>query len=249
MYGLVVIMVLLSREAFVAICTQAILDTREKIAISNQKGGYIKYHREIKENNYFSKNVRGPLIDTEKNEYKYRHDLIEYVGMGNCHELADYLLVEIGKEIDRLDANARIRIVGSVKYDHVYLEIKIRLKDEKDYSLWEVDAWDPRIIDISTRPDGSIKNHESLVYGYSADTKNSVYTNEINYKRKYTFFKTMPQPIPGAPMGNATPEREVVSKNAQVYDDYTLEESMDAELFDSSGGVHYLQQVSGWQLK
>ncbi|WP_392538210.1 hypothetical protein [Legionella sp. 227] len=242
-------MALLSRAEFVAICTQAILDTRKKITISNQKGGYIKYHREIKENSYFAKNVRAPLNETEEYQYKYRHDLIEYVGMGNCHELADYLLVEIGKEIDRLGANARIRVVRSVKWDHVYLEIKIQLKDENDYSFWEVDAWDPRIIDISTRPDGSIKNHESLLYGYSTDTQNSVYTHEINYKKKYTFFNTLPQPIPGGPLGNATPEREMVSKHALLYDDYTLEESMEAEMFDSSGEVHYLQQVSGWQHK
>ncbi|MCW8397305.1 hypothetical protein OQJ26_00665 [Legionella sp. PATHC038] len=41
----------------------------------------------------------------------------------------------------------------------------------------------------------------------------------------------------------------MVSKHALLYDDYTLEESMEAEMFDSSGEVHYLQQISGWQHK
>lgn len=57
----------------------------------------------------------------------YRHDLLRHVGLGNCHELADFLLVEIGREIQRHNALARIRIVSSMKFDHVYLEIKIKL--------------------------------------------------------------------------------------------------------------------------
>ncbi|KTD00219.1 hypothetical protein [Fluoribacter gormanii] len=241
-------MSLLSREDFVNICTETILNTRKKITIGNQKSGYVKYHREIKENNYISKNIRAHLISTTEDEYMYRHDLIEHVGLGNCHELADYLLVEVGKEITRKGAKARIRIVSSLKCDHVYLEIMIRLKGEKDYSIWEVDAWDPRIIDISTRPDGSIKNHESLIYGYSANTQNSVYTDQINYNRRYTFFNAIPKPLPGSPpAGSATPEREILEKHAKMYDDYTLEESMEAGMFDTSGDVHYLQQVSSWQ--
>ncbi|QMT61586.1 hypothetical protein [Legionella sp. PC997] len=238
----------LSREEFVNICTEAILETRRKITICNQKSGYIKYHREIKENNYFTKNVREPLTSTQEDEYMYRHDLIEYVSLGNCHELADYLLVEIGKEIARRGAVAKIRILSSLKCDHVYLEILVQLKGENNPSTWEVDAWDPRIIDISTRPDGSIKNYESLTYGYSADPHNSVYTDQINYNRRYRFFNEIPKPLPGRPpAGSATPEREILEKHSKLYDDYTLQESMEAGKFDSSGAVHYLQQISGWQ--
>ncbi|WP_454782242.1 hypothetical protein [Legionella sp. WA2022007384] len=238
----------LSREQFVNICTEAILNTRGKVAIGNQKSGYVKYHCEIKENDYFTKNVRTPLVATKEDDYMYRHDLIGHVGLGNCHELADYLLVEIGKEIMRQGAVARIRILNSLKYDHVYLEILIQLRGERNYSIWEVDAWDPRIIDISTRPDGSIKNYESLTYGYSADAHNSVYTDQINYNRRYTFFNAIPKPLAGGPpAGSATPERDMLEKHPTMYDDYTLEESMDAGMFDAAGDIHYLQKASNWQ--
>lgn len=44
-----------NREEFVKICYEAILKTREDIAIANQKSGYIKYHNAIKNENYFQK--------------------------------------------------------------------------------------------------------------------------------------------------------------------------------------------------
>ncbi|KTD64317.1 hypothetical protein [Legionella spiritensis] len=40
---------LLSRQEFVAICSQAIIKTRKNIDIENQLSGYNKFHREIKE--------------------------------------------------------------------------------------------------------------------------------------------------------------------------------------------------------
>ncbi len=239
---------LLARKDFVNICTQAIFYTRNQLTINNQLSGYKKFHREIKENNYFSNNVRDPLINTREDEYMYRHDLLRHVGLGNCHELADFLLVEIGKEIERQNALARIRIVSSMKFDHVYLEIKIKLLGEIDYSLWEVDAWDPRIIDISTRPNGSIKNYESLDYGYSTETSNSVYTDEINYSNRYKFFNTIPTPNKGCPLREATPEREMLDKHDHLYMDYTIEDSISEGKIPSSGDrLSYLQQASGWQ--
>lgn len=238
----------LSRKDFVNICTQAILFTRNKLTINNQLSGYKKFHQEIKENNYFSQNVRAPLINTHEDEYMYRHDLLEHVGLGNCHELADFLLVEIGREIDSHNALARIRIVSSVAVDHVYLEIKIKLQGEYDYSLWEVDAWDPRVIDISTRPNGSIKNHEFLDYGYSTDTSNTVYTDQISYRRRYNFFNTIPTPKEGRPLRDATPEREMFDKHDFLYRDCSIEHSMDeGKLPPSDSELGYLQKVSRWQ--
>jgi hypothetical protein len=136
-----------------------------------------------------------------------------------------------------------------VKVDHVYLEIKIKLQGENDYSFWEVDAWDPRIIDISTRPNGSIKNHESLDYGYSTETSNSVYTDEINYRRRYKFFNTtIPTPKEGPPFREATPEREMLDKHDHLYRDYTIDDSINKGKIPSSGDkLSYLQQVSSWQ--
>lgn len=242
-------MPLLTREQFVVICTQAISKTREKVTIRNQLSGYKKYHQEIKENAYFSQNVRTPLKKTDEDEYMARHALIGHVGLGNCHELADFLLVEIAREIDKQGACARIRIVESLKYDHVYLEIKIQLNDERTSSYWEVDAWDPRIIDISTRPNGSIKNHESLTYGYSTDTLHSTYSDEINYQNKCTFFSQIPKPQRGRPLKEATPEREMLDKHDGLYDDFTLEDAIETGSFDPSGRIHYLQKVSNWQRK
>lgn len=238
----------LARKDFVNICTQAIFYTRNQLTINNQLSGYKKFHREIKENNYFSNNVRDPLINTREHEYMYRHDLLKHVGLGNCHELADFLLVEIGREIKRHNARARIRIVSSMKFDHVYLEIKIKLHGEVDYSLWEVDAWDPRIIDISTRPNGSIKNYESLAYGYSTKASNSVYTDEINYSNGYKFFNTIPTPKQGCPLREATPEREMLDKHDDLYMDYTIEDSIkEGKIPSSDDCLSYLQQVSSWQ--
>ncbi|KTD36324.1 hypothetical protein Lnau_1308 [Legionella nautarum] len=238
----------LSRKDFVNICTQAISYTRSQLTINNQLSGYKKFHREIKENHYFSRNVRAPIMDTHEDEYMYRHDLLKHTGLGNCHELADFLLVEIGKEIEQHGALARIRIVNSIKIDHVYLEIKIKLQDECDYSLWEVDAWDPRIIDISTRPNGSIKNHESLDYGYSVNTENSVYSDEIDYQRKHRFFGSIPTPREGRPLRAATPERDMLDKHDHLYRDYTIEDSRDEGKIPSFNKLNYLQKASSWQL-
>lgn len=239
----------LSRKDFVNLCAEAIFYTRKQLTINNQLSGYKKFHKEIKENNYFLKNVRDPLINTREDEYIFRHDLLQHVGLGHCNELADFLLVEIGKEIERRNALARICIVSSMKVDHVYLEIRIKLQGENDYSLWEVDAWDPRVIDISTRPDGSIKNYESLDYGYSTKTKNSVFTDKIDYSQRYTFFHSIPKPREGPPVKEATPDRDMLKKHSPfLFEDYMIGDSINEEKIPSSDGdLQYLQKVSKWQ--
>ncbi|BCA96229.1 hypothetical protein TUM19329_25900 [Legionella antarctica] len=105
------------------------------------------------------------------------------------------------------------------------------------------------LIDISTRPDGSIKNYESLCYGYSTETKNSVYTDEINYKNRYGLFKRIPAPREGRPLRGANPEKEMLDKHDHLYEDYTIEASIDkGKITSSDGTLHYLQQVSSWQI-
>lgn len=239
-------MPLLSREQFVGICTQAILDTRAKIEINNQISGYKKYHQENKENQYFT-NVRKRILNTSHDDYMYRHDLVEHVGLGNCRELADFLLIEIAMKIEYMGAHARIRIVRSMVADHCYLEIKIRLNGECSESVWEVDAWDPRVIDISTRPDGTIKNYESLDYGYSADVWHTVYSDQINYRHRFHFFGSIPKPRPGKPLKAATLEEEMLGAHPELYSDYTMRESMEKGTIDPSGTLGYLQQASRWQ--
>lgn len=237
----------LSRAQFVQLCTQAILDTREQVSICNQFSGYQKYHREIKENGYFEANVREPIMNTKPRDFMYRHGLLRHTGLGNCHELADFLLVEIGKKITENHAVAKIRIVVSERADHVYLEIKVRLVGELGYSTWEVDAWDPRIIDISTRPDGSVKNRESLDYGYATSLEQSVDTDEIDYRERHTFFRGIRKPAPGAPCRHATPEREMLDKHPHLYSDHTIDRAVEQGKLDPSGELQYLQKRSIWQ--
>lgn len=236
----------LSRKQFVKICTDAILDTRNKIAINNQVSGYKKYHRESKEKRYLS-DIRGRINRTHENEYMYRHDLIEHAGIGRCGELADFLLIEIAKKIRSKEASARIRKMVSEAEDHCYLEIKIRLADERHSSVWEVDAWDPRIIDISTRPNDTIKNHSTLDYGYSAVVAYAVFTDEIDYTQRFHFFNEVPKPIQGAPSREATPDSELLKQHPELYSDHTIEASIDEGKIDPSGRLHYLQRVSKWQ--
>ncbi len=237
----------LSRAQFVAICTQAILNTKATVVAENQLSGYKKYHAETKENKYLDSLVRPRALSTLPEDYIYRHDLIEHFGLGRCHELADFLLVEIARDINAMSAVARIQMVFSARYDHTYLEVKIHLEGERSSSLWEVDAWDPRIIDISERPDGTIKNHEALDYGYSAGIEHTVSTDQINYHRRYHFFGVIPKPIPGRATRGATPDREMLEQHLWLYDDYTIEEAVAEGKIDPSGSLGYLQRVSSWQ--
>ncbi|WP_419419404.1 hypothetical protein ACNVED_12930 [Legionella sp. D16C41] len=248
----------LTRKQFVKICTQAIFNTRSKITINNQKSGYQKFHWEIKENDYFYAKAR-PALKGNKDPV-FLHDAIEHIGLGNCNELADYLLVEIGKEINNFNnsnnnnnnnndnAIAKMSIIRSKKVDHVYVEIFIQLADEKHPSLWEVDAWDPRIIDVSRRPDGSIKNVEALDYGYEVKVRASFSSDKIDYHKEYSFFNVS-KPKPGCSTGNCTPEREILRKHRDLYSDYTIEEAVKKKKLDPDGEIHYLQKASDWQCK
>lgn len=243
-------MQLLSREQFVKLCTEAIIETRNKITIRNQLSGYIKYRQEIK-NHYLSQNLRPKIQKTDKNDYQLRHDIIERGGLGNCQEIAQYLLVEIGKLIQANKAKARISIVASKILDHVYLEIKLKLKNEKDYSIWEVDGWDPRIIDISMQLDGVIKNRESLTYGYSVKRLEMVHTDELelNKKRKRDsfFLRSIKKPKLSESKGDETPERELFIKHKDLYADLTIEDAYKTKKLNPNGTIGFLQEVSFWQ--
>lgn len=165
--------------------------------------------------------------------------------------MASYLLVEIARAIKSHDANASIWVVESERVDHWYLEIKIQLKDELSHSVWEVDAWDPRIIDISTRPDGSIKNRASLKYGYSAKRIWRIEADNISFKKsKLThphFFETIKKPIAGVPSRASTPERMILDKHKHLHSDFTLEDAYEKKKRDPQGQIHSLQRVSFWQ--
>lgn len=237
-------MTLLTREQFVQICTDAILYTRDTITIANQLSGYKKYHGEIKEN-WYDESMRKYQRENIKNIVD-THKFLAHVGLGRCHELADFLLVEIGNRIERKGAAATLKIVSSRKADHIYVHVQLRLADEIKPSCWEVDAWDPRIIDISRRPDYSIKNIDFLDYGVEYNTLLKIQSYQLNYNANINF-SFIDKPQPGPPGGDATPERQMTKKHEWLYSDHTVEEAIQQGKIASSGKLHYLQKVSTWQ--
>jgi hypothetical protein len=245
-------MTTLTRQQFVDICLNAILKTRKNIAIVNQIGGYQKYHKEIKENNFFDSTVRQLLKSTRSNQHTLRHDIIEHAGIGRCQELAEYLLVEIARELKKQDVHAVLEIVASKKIDHLYLEIKITLREENSCSRWEVDAWDPRIIDISSRPDGSIKNEELLDYGFDIQSINYLDTSEFSEQPEddsvnALYLLSMRKPLPGRPERCATPEREMLEAHPNLYKNYEIVKAQQYKLLPKIGFLRSPQKASTWQ--
>lgn len=107
--------------------------------------------------------------------------------MGHCQEVAEYLLVELCRELHNRRISALLKIIDSQKYDHIFLEVVIHLENENAPSYWEVDAWARRIIDVSTRPDGSIKNENELKYGFSGTVFKLHTLDFVESEKKLTF--------------------------------------------------------------
>ncbi|MDX1836735.1 hypothetical protein DIZ81_00050 [Legionella taurinensis] len=235
----------LTRLQFVELCAEAIASTREKVTVGNQLSGYIKFHREIKQG-YFENTIRVLIDAIPPNDYVQVHDLIEHGGIGYCREVAWHLLVEVGQRIHTAGEVADITVVKSSLIDHGYLHVSLQLQDEKTPSVWEIDAWDPRIIDISPRPDGSIKNRELLDYGYPALVYESVSSNALDYRIQFLFTDT-PKPLEGQAEGRCTPVSEMLTKHAALYSDHTLDKALARKKIPPEGTLHYLQKVSIWQ--
>ncbi|QRN04204.1 hypothetical protein GH742_10140 [Legionella sp. MW5194] len=130
-----------------------------------------------------------------------------------------------GQRIHTAGEVADITVVKSSLIDHGYLQVSLQLQDEKTPSIWEMDAWDPRIIDISPRPDGSIKNREMLDYGYPAVVHESVSSDALDYRIQFLFTDT-PKPEEGQAEGRCTPISEMLSKHAALYSDHTLDKAL-----------------------
>ncbi len=238
----------LSREEFVKICTKAILHTRKKITISNQLDGYKKFHREIRDNHYLAyirDIISGSAFNVPSDRFKFVHDIVDHTGIGNCDEMAYYLLVEIAKRIDSRGGGANLHLVRCKKVDHNYVEVDISLKAEKSVSTWQVDAWDPRIIDISTAPRGVIRNFKHIKYGCRENRINSIVSGEINFKKTYSFFNVR-KPVSGKPR-SPTPERQILQKNKHLYSNYSLCKAERQGFFDRSGKVGPVQRALCWQ--
>ncbi|KTC94153.1 hypothetical protein [Legionella erythra] len=235
----------LTRLKFVELCSEAIAATRKKITPANQLSGYLKFHNENK--NYYVEDILRPgKREIEPENHVEIHDLIEHSKIGYCHEFAQHLMVELGARIQEAGGVAKISLVKSMKYDHVYLEVRIYLAKERTLSMWEIDAWDPRIIDISKRPNGTVKNKEALAYGYLVKLYNSFFSDEVDYKKKFAF-ATVPPAQEGPAEGSCTPKHEVLEKHTDIYRDYSLEKAMIDEKIPPQGKLQYLQQPSLWQ--
>jgi len=239
----------LSRQDFVAICTAAIMDTRKKVVIQNQISGYKTYHAAVRDRKYLKRILR-PAIRAGKNNnrpFMYRHALIKKAGIGNCHELARFLLIEVARRVRLAGGNVKLRVVASKEYDHGYLKISTHLLNENKRSTWEVDAWDPRIIDRSKRPDGSIKNYTYLRYGAGTKTLESIRSENIDFTAIDEGILPITIPVKGAPKRSPTPERAMIKKHRWLYSDMTVETAEKKGEFDRSGKIRYCQKVSTWQ--
>lgn len=234
----------ISRAEFLIICLDLISKTRKEITIINQRSGYIQYHKEVKEDDYI-----GTLRDrcTEFDDELYEsHAIIKEAGVGHCYEVAVYLGVEIAQELGKRNIEATVSIVASAKYDHVYNRILIKFKNEKGHSLLEFDAWDPRIIDITTRENGTIKNEESLLYGTKVIPHYEINTLKVSLKKPFNSFFFIKKPEEGRARSQ-TPEREMLEKHKGVlYKDKPIEEALKRKKISSSY-PHFLQKASKWQ--
>lgn len=233
----------LTRLHFVELCAEAIASTRKKVTVGNQLSGYVKFHKEIK-NGYFEDTIR-PLIEA-LGDYIQVHALIEHAGIGYCREVAWHLLVELGQRIHTAGEIATITVVKSSLIDHGYLQVTLQLNHEKTASVWEIDAWDPRIIDISPRPDESIKNLEYLQYGYPALVYETISSDALDYTTQFLFTET-PKPEEGQPDGSCTPVRDMLTKHTGLYSDHTLDKALALKKIPPAGVLHYMQKVSIWQ--
>ena len=99
---------MIDRRTFISICFDAIKATREHIIIGNQISGYKKCHHEIRDNDFLHLNVLKNLNKVGVDDCELKHHIIDTVGLAHCHEVADYLLIEIAKRLRRVNARAKI---------------------------------------------------------------------------------------------------------------------------------------------
>ena len=241
----------IDRGVFVKLCTDAIHATRNKVTLVNQTSGYSLYKRET--DNQCIKKYRAISSEyRQKNGYSifYRHDLIEHTGVGYCTEAAEHLLVEILKRLLKSGADATLRYAGSSQCDHAYLRIKIVLSKERMESEWEVDAWNPRIIDVSIRPNKQTsKNSDQnvLFYGTNPHIFHEIVTDNLDNVPEFSF--DFPKPQMDIEFTEAQDSIMVPEKLPYIHSDYTLFKSYKNQTLDENGKIHYLQATSSWQVE
>ncbi|MBV9576412.1 MAG: hypothetical protein JO149_07285, partial [Gammaproteobacteria bacterium] len=240
----------ITRSEFVDICNDAIIKTKKDIVPGNQLTGYKTFHGAVK-NNYVTDVLRENCNKINLDygfSFFNSHKAIKYAGLGFCNEFAIYLCQELRNKFSELDVKALIMKAGSKTWDHAYLRIKIKLKNETMFSMWEIDAWDPRIIDVTKAPDGTIKNEEFLTYGKKPEIESIMNTMENDENAIPGLRPNFDVPEPGEPEdGSATPERKMIAKNTWLYSDCTLQKAYERELLPKNGKMTVCQKVSAWQ--
>lgn len=72
-----------------------------------------------------------------------------------------------------------------------------------------------RIINVSPRPDGSIKNSEFLRYAYPALAYESISSDALDYSIQF-LFTDAPKPEEGEPDGSRTPVSDMLTKQSPL---------------------------------
>lgn len=243
----------ISRQSFVELCTQVIVKARQEIAIANQYNGFVRYEREIvKKDSLYS--LRAILNETAADNYHLRHDIIQYFGMGCCAELTDYLVSEIANELNKLGTSASLSTVQSQIADHVFLQVSIHLEDEEISSRWEIDAWDPRVLDISIHPtNGAIKNDEHLyTYGMHPIHFHSVNSTALKETEKESAARilcllSLEKPVPGQLNVKNTVRKRVIKSLPGMHPDHPIENARQKQMLPYYGTIQSVQKASIWQ--
>jgi hypothetical protein len=247
---------MISREKFVKICTDAIIKTTKVIKAENQKSGYLTYHNEVKRYKYIDKVFRKNIDENKSFQHltlseflSVKHKAIEMAGIGRCSEFAVYLFVELIKTFRDSSIDANVSRVSAEEKDHSYLRIEISLENEH-ISTWEIDAWNPRIIDASRRNDGSIKNAKKLYYGtdplveYTLSSKNF---REPDWEKIELNFRLPKKDGPERFFSRSkTPEADLFKKHEYLYSDYSIDDAYKNRDLPKKR-LRYPQRASPWQ--
>lgn len=247
----------ITREHFVEIVYNSIVESKNEIAIVNQLNGYRNFHKEVRDNDFINKFRDNYLSQTQKNDHLLKFKFIKFFGLGHCQELAYYLSIKIADKINKAGAVAKMQVVGSKSKDHSFVRIQIKLLNEKYFSLWEADAWDPRIMDISESKDGKVNNIKHLSYGYLVTVDSQFKTNKIfsgagkkHFIEQEKIFKplvNLEKPKKGRPERSPTPTKDMLQKHDYLYHNYTIEKALKKQKLCISPHLYFFQQARDWQ--
>lgn len=233
---------ILTREDFVDICKKAITRTRELVIPLNQVSGFRKYSSNVDSGEF--QRFRRNLTYTGKNKADYK--LIKQYGVGACSEFSMVLLYLIAKEMNKIGVNPdsiAFVYLKAAGFDHCFLNICVRLDGETSGSVWEVDAWDPRIIDKSLITEEIMNNSRNLMYGV-----NPIYRSEILKLSDINFDKIDIKIEKARPncRADTRPAAVIIDNEQKIYNDLTIERALKIGNLPAEE-LSPLQKCSIWQ--